>query len=1772
MAELNAAAAATTSHDSHITDEVSLRPEQEAKHDGKSDRTGEGGEVVEEKRVPEEALETHEVVEINKFTERKEWIEEKIKLLESIPPIEVFAGVDTLLTLSEEIPPGLPSRAQLNHWLEEHDKTEKETEIFDAEDMSKLKTLTKAATRRNLSPEDTDLIELTLTTLLALDKLLHLLRDRSESLDLLGLRITWEEQRVTAWRERRFIVGDLEVFLSSRARWSLDTYELQPPSTPSAAPGLRFTSPSPSPSPRPSSSLRKRRDSAASLASISSDTSSSFNGPSSAVSRSTRYKLAELLSHDAALFSGRLTALNHGKVMAAGKTLDKLIDASRKPVPDEILDEQDRLEDKAVKELETIGKFALTVVMQWKRADEHYSDTMKDQFAAQALITELNNAEFHHPMARQDAAFISFPRPVHPFFPSQAASNEMIVKTLSTELCEAVKLAHQAEVAAQAYHARLEAVKWAEMLKDQIQAIDKMLEKVADKFMGGMHDGHEHGDASPPDLDKEVCLSPTQHATFLALLPSVVKEFDQADQTAKRSLRDGMAAALRLKTLHGIDATLKNDLAAAIDGLEARRDSTRQTKEEVVARAARLKEVRRLWQILIDTMDSVEDARNLGVQGMDSQRWKTPEGRRNDTPITPDPDSPQLTQVALPLQMTPHSLSHRLDVLGQQLASEFKTPLTQLLPSLEKSLAVHLQSSSDSLGKYIDDVRGLVRLWNSILQQAEAMMSVQLDCRELRHKIDALQSDVDDARDGILHSNNVQQNTPALESSLHSRSATLQESVRTFTDSLAARMPFVSRSDNPRSASSLSRTLSSFSTSFERQLDRLKTPPEIALPFDLSALDNDVRSEGNALAIRLAGGMQSLAKKFDYLHLAKLAKTADLAIGELVGKLDDSEQELLALKALFDSLPSVANQSGVDAALSQKLVTMVEQADQLAQDYYTLVARLTPPIEQSLRALQAAPGSHDSPIHGTIVLPRMRASDDALHRVDSVRKITVQLRTQIMRVQGEEETRLHLEKERLENERLERERLERERLEKERLEKERLEVERLEEERMEKERLEKETLEKERLEEERLGKERLEKERLEVERLEEERLEKERLEKERLEVERLEKERLEKERLEVERLEKERLEKERLEKERLEKERLEKERLEKTEERTRLGTERLDLRRTTDAGRRLQLDAKDQSIREEIATKSLVKPKTPDEDVFGRRLAPSTSSATALSPQVVDLRSRITALRTRLQSLSIGSLVRSLPGHNGNAHTTPPSSKEALDTRSSFTAVANDAAALPATIEEDSIVNSELQALRSELDVARAMVQRLVSLSDVCDKVAACDHALSDLLEHADTYPAAPSVNQLASPHKSDARLPCEEQLASRMAFTKMTMEQVNDACIAVADDSRAVAEQTRLQQTWSELADMCTDRINGTRSRPESSVSSTGRSSVVATASSQRRPKPSLSGTVSRPRRSESITRHRVTSAYDPAARPPTHMSNRSVSGPSGSSSLFSTTFASRQRTTSLASIQSAILSPFKRPLSPIQSRVASKRPGSPTFSERSSQSVVSSPSRSTWARAPRQSFGTLPTHDTPIKRKAYVANPRSKLDVAVGNVVNNFRLPVTIHAAGDSWKDQSGKYWIGEAEPKLCFCRILRSQTVMVRVGGGWCELSKFLKGHFADLLAELPPSPPRSDERWINAATVHEAMGSPTITARSPTTPEPKGPALLPSLHISTPNGTSPQSIKSSSSPGGGSPSLTPFQFMRRADAGLRPVTPSPTKSTRAKPTTPSVTPARSNIWRP
>lgn len=205
-----------------------------------------------------------------------------------------------------------------------------------------------------------------------------------------------------------------------------------------------------------------------------------------------------------------------------------------------------------------------------------------------------------------------------------------------------------------------------------------------------------------------------------------------------------------------------------------------------------------------------------------------------------------------------------------------------------------------------------------------------------------------------------------------------------------------------------------------------------------------------------------------------------------------------------------------------------------------------------------------------------------------------------------------------------------------------------------------------------------------------------------------------------------------------------------------------------------------------------------------------------------------------------------------------------------------------------------------------------------------------------------------------------------------------------------------------------------------------------------------------------------------------------------------------------------------------------------------------------------------------TPIVKKPYVANPKNKLDVAVGDVVNRLPVNINVEVVADTWKDQSGKYWIGDQDPKLCFCRILRSQTVMVRVGGGWSELSRFIKDHFADAFRILPDSPRLGsrEEKWISSSTLSQAAEAMALP-NPPKTPEPRD-SPIPSFALSTPSGRSPKSIKSTSSPG--SP-LTPLQFLRRADRESPvPRAESPTKSSRPGISAVLKSPARQPVWRP
>ncbi|KAI9265281.1 hypothetical protein BDA99DRAFT_46494 [Phascolomyces articulosus] len=115
----------------------------------------------------------------------------------------------------------------------------------------------------------------------------------------------------------------------------------------------------------------------------------------------------------------------------------------------------------------------------------------------------------------------------------------------------------------------------------------------------------------------------------------------------------------------------------------------------------------------------------------------------------------------------------------------------------------------------------------------------------------------------------------------------------------------------------------------------------------------------------------------------------------------------------------------------------------------------------------------------------------------------------------------------------------------------------------------------------------------------------------------------------------------------------------------------------------------------------------------------------------------------------------------------------------------------------------------------------------------------------------------------------------------------------------------------------------------------------------------------------------------------------------------------------------------------------------GVPMTRRSSSQSSTASNTRR--SRVPlRPSKTPIPSRS--VSRTKYVADPKNELDMELGRIVNEniYRVKVKMVPG------EVGKYWFGEINPRLVYCRILPSKLVMVRVGGGWVELSKFLRDH--------------------------------------------------------------------------------------------------------------------------
>lgn len=315
-----------------------------------------GGADAAPQDAPPLHLSTYDVIEIKKFAEYKSQITAYLERLQARPEVDAFAGfrgvddeelgMDEATSLWGDLDKNLD---EIMAWQDEVDVIDAEADSFEVGDMERLRKVAKEASEREMSPDDTDIIEIAVQTLVALDALLRMLTSRRKALDLLRARIMWEQQRKRCWTFYSPLAHDLDTFVESKSRWSTSVYRRSIESNVATSSTASLTTP---------------LLSSSSHASISSVATSGGTTPSG---HHHVRQLAASLKTESAMLARRCFFFANELVPLAGRRLDDIIELNK--VPETFLDEQDRLEDLA-ESIKSRQLFVVQLNLQWVKADE----------------------------------------------------------------------------------------------------------------------------------------------------------------------------------------------------------------------------------------------------------------------------------------------------------------------------------------------------------------------------------------------------------------------------------------------------------------------------------------------------------------------------------------------------------------------------------------------------------------------------------------------------------------------------------------------------------------------------------------------------------------------------------------------------------------------------------------------------------------------------------------------------------------------------------------------------------------------------------------------------------------------------------------------------------------------------------------------------------------------------------------------------------------------------------------------------------------------------------------------------------------------------------------------------------------------------------------------------------------------------------------------------------------------------------------------------------
>ena len=352
------------------------------------------------------------------------------------------------------------------------------------------------------------------------------------------------------------------------------------------------------------------------------------------------------------------------------------------------------------------------------------------------------------------------------------------------------------------------------------------------------------------------------------------------------------------------------------------------------------------------------------------------------------------------------------------------------------------------------------------------------------------------------------------------------------------------------------------------------------------------------------------------------------------------------------------------------------------------------------------------------------------------------------------------------------------------------------------------------------------------------------------------------------------------------------------------------------------------------------------------------------------------------------------------------------------------------------------QSLRKEVNRQIARLPRLDKLAKVSSSLEECDQAFSGLLDLLDGR-----VEDLM------------ELIETADHHAWQSFETLREAAEVIKTDRRVLGALKHTRTTWEEMHSLVEKALNP--DRPATPTEDDDSVTVLQESETGTERSPSPTPTI---RRSKLSPTPSIATSRIPR-------SSRVLSSPLAANYLSPTKSSQARHSSNPTSMGSS----SEPPLGPRESRsnasstslssLLTKRdvfaPGPSSRLSRQTSSSSQINGHPTRPNPKPSSRSTKPRSSLPGR----ITNPKKKLDVAVGRVLEELKVgllrdivPMLIslqvdipvrsaeRGPGERWEDMSGKYWIGaEGRAKLCFCRILRSKTVMVRVGGGWVELSR-------------------------------------------------------------------------------------------------------------------------------